>query len=875
MAVKRLLDGLRALFGKERADRELDDEVRDFIETSAREKMKRGMGREAALREARLELGGVENVKEQVRAFGWEAIVGSLWQDLKFGARMIGRNPGFAAVAVIALALGIGADTAMYTIVSGSLTYKMGLDDPARIVVVNAVDRVHGRDFFGASYPDFIDFRSQTKSLAGLAAYRMTPVNLSDSSALPDMYLCVEMSANGFTVAQQKPLAGRDFRASDEEPGAQPVLMLAYHVWRDRYALDPGIVGKTVRVDAVPRVVIGVMPPGRRFPEDTDLWIPLVPTAEIERRDNRSLLLFGKLRDGNSTVQAQAEFATLAHGLAAQYADADKDITADVEPIMVIAGVYMMRPLFYVLFAAVGFVLLIACGDVANMLLARATARKREMSIRVALGATRISLVRQLLVESVLLSAAGGLFGWIIAIGGLRLFDRGLGSIEKPSWLHLALDRQALFYLAAISIGTGIVFGLAPALRLSRTSPYEAIKEDGGGVSSKRGLRTSNVLVGLQMALCIMLLVAAGLLTRSAVKLYDAPIGANTKNVLTMRVTLPAAQYPKPEKWVIFHDEVEKRLAAVPGVESAAVTSNLPLGGWVSFPVEIEGKAEQQTIGGIVVSDNYFQVMQIQPAQGRVFNESDGNTGPPVAIVNKAFAAKFWRGEDALGKRIRIIRNATPGQWLTIAGVVPDVLQNLRDNLRHDPLIYLRFAGEPQQRAYLLARTDMPPETLADEVRRQVQQVDPNLAVFEVRTLAQRMAESRLSVSLLGGICTIFAGIATLLASVGLYGVIAHAVSQRNREIGVRMALGASRGDIAKLVFWQASPPLVAGLAIGIVAALGSARLLRAALVGVTSTDPTAFGGALFILLVAAFLGCAIPARRAMRVDPMMALRHE
>jgi putative ABC transport system permease protein len=878
MRVGKIIDGLKAMFRRREADRELDDEVRGFVEEAAREKMKRGVDRNEALREARLELGGVENVKEQVRAFGWEAMAGNLWQDVKFGARMIAKNPGFAAVAVIALALGIGADTAMYTIVSGAFTWKMGLDDPGRIVLVTSVDQTGKGDFFGASYPDFLDFRSQTRSLAGLAAYRMNPVNLSDSSALPDMYQCVEMSANGFSVVGQRPLLGRDFRASDEQPGAPPVLMIAYHVWRDRYALDPGIVGRVVRVDAVPRVVIGVMPPDRRFPEDTDLWAPLLPTAEIEKRENRSLFLFGELSDGSSLARARAEFTTLSHDLATQYGDTDKDITADVEPILTITGLYLMRPLFYVLFAAVGFVLLIACGDVANMLLARTATRRREMSIRIALGAGRISLVRQLLVESVLLSAAGGLFGWMIAIVGLRLFDSGIGSMQKPTWLHLTQDRQALLYLGAISIATGIVFGLMPALRLSRTSPIEAIKEDGGAISGKRGLRTSNALVGFQMALCVVLLVAAGLLIRSAVKLYDAPIGINTKNILTMRLTLPAAQYPSAQTWVAFHEDLEKRLAAVPGVEAAGMASNLPLGGWISFSVELQskpGNAEQEQIGGIVASNNYFRLMKIHPIRGRVFNESDGRSGPAVVIVNEAFAAEFWPGEDVLGKRIRVTGSASTAQWLTIVGIVPNVLQNRRDSLRHDSLIYVPFVEQPQQEMFLMARTAVPPATLIESFRREVQQEDPNLAVYEVRTLEQRIAEARLTVNMLGAICSVFAGIATLLAAVGLYGVIAHAVSQRHRELGVRMALGASRSDIGKLVLRQASPPLVAGLAIGIVAAIGLAHVLRSVLVGVTSMDPASFGGAVIVLLLAAFLGGAVPARRAMRVDPMVALRHE
>jgi predicted permease len=502
---------------------------------------------------------------------------------------MLIKNPGSTAVAVAALALGIGADTAMYTIVNGSLSWDMGLDNRDQIVVVIETDALHSQEW-DVSYPDFRDFRSQTKSLAGLAAYQFAPVNVSDRSGLPERYYCVQMSANGFSVVGQKPLLGRDFIAEDERPGAPEVLIIAYHVWRDRYAQDPAIIGKTVRVDEIPRVVIGVMPPGRQFPEDTDLWTPLITNAAREKRDNRNLFLFGRLSVGVSPALARTEMSALAGRLARQYPDTNKDITADVLPIMAVTGLYLIRPLFLVLFGAVGFVLLIACADVANMLLARAAERSREISIRMALGAGKIAIVRQLLLESVALSIMGGVFGWLLALGGLRSFDRSVQ--VKPVWLHLSLDRSAFFYLAAVSISTGILFGLAPALRLAKTDVNAALKDGGYGVvGSKFGLRFSNALLALQMALCVMLLAGAGLMIRSAVKLYSAPIGVNTADVLTMRINLPEAKYAKPESWIAFHEDLSKRLKALPGVELVSVASNLPVGGWIPFSLGFEGRS--------------------------------------------------------------------------------------------------------------------------------------------------------------------------------------------------------------------------------------------------------------------------------------------
>ena len=875
----RLRSWLRSVIRRTRMEREMDAELRFHIETFAEDLARTGTPREEALRRARIEFGGVERAKEECRDALALRLVDHVARDVRFGVRLLLKSPGFTAAAVIALALGIGADTAMYSIVNGALSWDLGLDNRDRIMIVNSANTGRSQNW-GTSYPDFRDFRAQTKSFAGLAAYELNPVNLSDHSALPERYYCVQMSANGFSVVQQKPMLGRDFIPEDEKPGAPPVVMLAYHVWRDRYAKDPDILGKTVRVDEVPRVVIGVMPPGRRFPEETDLWIPLVPDSARERRNTRGLMLFGRLSDGVSLASARSEFQALAQGLATQYPDTNKDVTADVRPIMEITGLFYMKPLFFVLFGAVGFVLLIACADVANMLLARAGERSREVSIRVAIGAGRVPIVRQLLLESVVLSVAGGLLGWFVAVGGLRWFDRGMRSVPKPVWLHLTLDRNALIYLAAISIGTGILFGLAPALRLAKTDVNAALKDGGSALSgSTFGLRLSNVLVTFQMALCVVLLAGAGLMIRSAMKLYSTPIGVDTSNVLTMRIHLPEKKYTTPESWKSFHESLSKRLSALPGVESASVASQLPLGSWTTFSFELEGRkndeAQPPETGGLIVGNNYFQTMRVQPQRGRLFTDSDGVAGTPVVLVNESFAEKYWPDEQAIGKRLRVKEEQTFGAWLTVAGVVPDILQNFRHNLQRDPLIYLPFPEQPARQMFLVARTQVPPTTLANAFRREVQRLDENLALDDVRSLEARIAESRLTVSLFGGICTVFAGVATILAAIGLYAVIAHAVSQRTREIGLRMAMGASRGDVARLVFGQGIRPLAPGVVIGLLLALVVTRLLRAALVGVSPSDPLTFVGIVLVLTLAAALGCAVPARRAMKVDPMVALRYE
>ena len=871
----------RSLFRRQGVNDELDDELRYHLERKIEENIANGMTPQDARRSALLDLRGIERTKEEchdVMPLRW---LDHLWRDIRYGLRMQVKNPGFAAVAVTALALGIGADTAMYTIVNGALSWDMSLDNRDEIVAVTSTDSAHDQQW-STSFPDFRDYRSQVKSLAGLAAYRLDPVNVSDHTGLPERYYCVEMSANGFSVVGQKPFLGRDFIPADEKAGAAPVVMLGYHVWRDRYALDPAIVGKSITINEIPRTVIGVMPPGRRFPEETDLWVPLLPNAAREQRDNRELMLFGRLRKSVPLSSVRAEIVSLAGNLAAQYPKTNKNVTAVVMPIMELTGLYLMKPLILALFVAVGFVLLIACADVANMLLARAAERSREISIRVAIGAGKISIFRQLLIESTALSLVGGVLGWPVAVGGLRWFDSGTGTLTtRPVWLHLSLDRSAFFYLAAISIGTGILFGLAPALRLAKSDVNAALKDGGGSglMGSKSSLRLSNVLVAVQMALCVVLLADAGLLVRSAVNVYAAPIGVNTNSVLTMRVNLPKAKYANAVSWIDFHDRLTKRLAALPGVQLSGLASNLPLGGWLTFDFQFEGRmddpAHRPEAGGLVVSNNYFQLMQVQAARGRLFSATDGKSGPPVAIVSQTFAEKFWPNGEALGKRVRVIDDRSQGPWLTVVGVVPDILQNFRDYLKHDPLIYIPFLEIPQRQIFLVARTAVPPANLADTFRREVQELDANLPVYEVRTLENRIAENRLSVSLFGAMCSVFASIATALAAIGLYAVIAHAVNRRTQEIGLRIALGATRRDVFRLVAAQCVRPLLPGVTVGVLLALAATRVLRTALRGVSPSDPVTFAGTLAVLLLAALLGCAVPARRAARVDPMVALRHE
>ena len=605
------------------------------------------------------------------------------------------------------------------------------------------------------------------------------------------------------------------------------------------------------------------MPQGVQFPEDAALWLPL--TLEDLRR---GVLLFGRLADGVKLSAARAELDGLARGFTSGRPDGSTGPVVDVQSVLEIYGVYHARPMLYAMLVAVGFVLLIACADVANLLLARAAVRSREISIRIAIGAGRARVIRQLLVESLVLSALGGFFGWLVALAGLRWFDAATTRFSRPAWVDFSMHPRVLIFLAAITLGTGILFGLAPALRLAKVDVHDAVKDGGrGATGGARGRFISNALVAFEMTLCVILLTGAGLLIRSSIKTYSAPLGVDPANVLTAHISLPDAKYPLPADQVSFHELLKARLESLPGVEAAAVASNLPARGFLNLTFET-GNIGNISTGALIVSPDYFRVMQVLPRRGRFFADRETT----AVLVNENFAAQYWRGEDPLGKRIRVQGSEA---WLTVVGLAPNVQQNFRDPLAPTPLIYLPFAAAPQRLTFVTIRTRVPPGTLVAAVRREVQSLDGDLPLYDIATLEDRIAQARLEVGAFGALFTIFGVIALVLASVGLYGVIAHSVSQRIPEIGIRMAMGGGAGAIFRLVFLQGLRPLVWGLGLGLPAAFLLSRVLRGTLVGVSPGDPATFTGVVLVLAAAGALGCAIPARRAVRVDPLIALRSE
>ena len=806
----------------------------------------------------------------------------NLSQDLRFGSRMLAKTPGFSAVIVMVLALGIGANTTVFTLVNAVLFRDLPFRDGHRIMFVSSNNLPKGRQQIGVSYPDFRDWRAQTKRFQALGAFSGMNANLSDGKALPERYQGNRLSANAFSLIGQAPILGRDFATQDDKPGAQAVVILGYTIWKNRYGSDPNVLGRSVRINEVPATVIGVMPEGFKFPLGADLWMPLVPEKDLEKRESRGINVFGRLADGATIADARVEMDLIAKRLQKEYPKSNEGVGIFVQTFNEQFNGGQIRVIFLALLGAVGFVLLIACANVANLLLARSLARSKEVSIRLALGASRWRIVRQLLVEAVLLGFAGGALGLGLAVFGVRAFDLAVANVGKPYWIQFTMDFRVFAYVAGICLFTGLLFGMAPAWQATRVDVNERLKEGtrgGGGGARSRWLIGS--LVVTELALAVVLLTGAGLMIRSFLQLYGMQIVASPEKVLTMRLNLADVKYPTADSRYQFYDHLMSRLGAVPGVQSAALTSNPPLNGAMGWEFELDGQppaadGKRPTVDGLAVTPEYFRTLGINLLRGRPFEHADGSTGKSAVIVSERFVSKYWPKEEPIGKRIKLVRPGQQDPWMTVIGVAQIVRQTDPTRADIDPLIYVPYRQEPLRFASVLIRAaSVDATSLSSAARKEIQAIDQDLPVFGVETLWDLFARQRWPFRVFGTLFTIFAGIALLLASVGIYAVIAYSVGQRTQEIGVRMALGANGGRILGLVLGTGMKQLAVGLAIGFAGAFGITRVLKSLLVGITPTDPITFGVVGLLLLTLAGIACWIPARRALRVDPLIALRYE
>ncbi|HKY03324.1 MAG TPA: ABC transporter permease [Blastocatellia bacterium] len=816
----------------------------------------------------------------------------TLLQDFRYGMRMLLKKPGFTAVAIIALALGIGASTSIFSVINTVLLKPLPYEDPQQVVMVwqtsKQAAKVLGTARLPATYADFYDWRDQNSlfdSMAALDSWLVNltgmdePLKLNGARATPDL----------FSLLRVKPLIGRTFLPEEENPGAERVVVLSHGLWQQRFGADTGVVGRSITLNDASFTVVGVLPEDFRFTEGSnlprvfkfaarvDIWTPLVQTeARVKNRGNHNLAVVGRLKAGVTPEQAQAEMQTIARRIAEGYGGKPDESGTEVVSLREqIAG--DIRPALLVLMGAVIFVLLIACANVAGLLLVRASARYKELALRTALGASRARLIRQLLTESVMLALVGGGAGALLALWGTDL----LISLSPDTISHVApqgVDLRVLAFTLAVSVATGVVFGLVPALASSKPNISETLKEGGRGATDSRG-RARNALVVAEIALALVLLVGAGLLIKSFAQLMRVDPGFNPDRVALMDVALPYARYGENPKRAEFFRQAVERIRSLPGVESVGINYSAPLSGADASNVfAIEGQppladGEWQSANLGTISPDYFRTLEIPLVRGREFTDQDSLDSQPVAIVDETMVRRYFGGDDPVGKRVRVGGR----DWLTVVGVVGSVKsESLEGESR--PYIYVPYAQRPSfwpsTTIAMRSRTNDTTGLIA-AAKREINAIDKDQPVSNITTLAElyrkAAAPKRFSMALL----SLFAGVALVLAGVGLYGVMAYSVSQRTHEIGIRMALGAQKSHVFNLVVRQAVSVALVGVSAGLVAALLLTRLMSSLLFGVSATDPVVYGAISLLLVAVVLLASYIPARRAMKVDPMTALRYE
>lgn len=898
MAIFRVLrDRLRALTGRARVEREIDSELRDHEDRLAERLEREGLAPEAARREAHRRLGDAVRLREAAYDVRGGGFVESLMHDVRYGWRTLRRNPGFTLAALLTLALGIGANSAIFSVASGVLLRPLPYPDPNRLAMVwmtnsriNLIEDWH-------SFPNYWDYRSQNSTFDDLAVFNGTSRTVTDEGD-PDRLIGAHSSAHLFDILGVRPIRGRVYIEAEDRPGANRVVVLSHGLWQRRFGGRDDAIGKRIQLSGVSTEIIGVMPDGFAFPtRETEFWIPTAPSdGNRQNRGSLWLQVIGRVKTGVTVAQAQADLERVNAGILERF------------PQQKGYGIYVrnyrdqivgdVRPAILVLVGAVGFVLLIACTNVANLLLSRSATRERELALRAAIGAGRGRLVRQLLTESVLLGAIGGAAGLGLAWIGLHAI---LGSAppDLPRLDAIALDGRVLAFTVVLSLVTGLLFGLVPALQLARANPGETLKDAARG-SSGLGRSLRRGLVALEMALAVVLLVGAGLMLRSFDRLQRVDLGFRADHLFTARVGLWGQRYQPAQARVDFFAQLMDRLAAQPGVAGAAGVGTVFLSETPnSTNFSIEGRGDfppEQAVEVPVdsVTPDYFRVMNIPLRRGRLFDSRDRRDFPPpapppipgspagppvpppdfnaVVIINETMAKMFWKDEDPLGKRIKYGQQNSQGPWMTIVGVVADTRRTGYDAVVR-PETYLPHAQSPDSGLTLVIRTQNDPAAFLPSLRSVVRGIDPGIAVQGGRAieaeLVEMTAQRRLNTMLL----TVFGVCAALLAAIGIYGVIAYSVQQRTRELSVRMALGASARGILGLVLREGLSTSLLGLAIGLAAAFALSRSMASMLYDVPPGDPVTFATIAGIAALVALLANLVPALRAIRVDPVQALR--
>ena len=815
-------------------------------------------------------------------------------REIRFAFRRLARSPGFVVIAVVTLALAIGASSAVLSLVNALLIRPLPYRAPQQLVLLLQHFKSQNLERIPVSPPEFLDYESRAQNFEKIGAFGYVDFNLA-SGDKPERIAGARVTANVFPLLGVTPIKGRFFEPAECQLGRDDVIIISERLWQRKFNRDPQILGTKLLLDGKGFTVIGIMPAGFDFPLQlfnlgaggqfggrADIWQPLAFTdKEINIRYNRSYFIVGRLKPGILLAHAQAEIEMINRQMRSEHKDNYSDgdsFGGDVYPLQELA-VTGMRPTLLILLGAVALVLLIACANLTTMLLARAAAHEREMAIRVALGAGPLRVLRQVLTESVMLALLGGIAGVLLAVWGVDLL-KSIGAQTVPRLREVNLDLRVLISTFAISVGTGILFGLVPGLASAKPELTESLKEGGrGSTAGKSRNRLRSALVIAEVALALVLLTSAGLLMKSFVRLQNVNPGFDPHHVLTAEVSLPKLQYPDDKAIVRFSDEAQRRIATLPGIQAVGVTTVLPLAGSngdSSFAIEgrtNDRKAPSPDEEKREVSPDYFRAIGTPLIKGRFFTLADNADAPLVIIVNQTFAKKFWPNEDAVGKRIVMGGMSSDPKWITIVGIVGDIRHAGLD-IEPKPEMYVPFAQDPYKSMIFAVRGAEDPTTLASAIRTQIQSIDPGLPLANIRTfyavIAESVAPRRLSVVLLG----VFAAVAVLLASVGIYGLMSFLVVQRTHEIGVRMALGAQRADVMRLVIGRALKLIAIGTAVGLMMALFSTRALQALLYRVSAIDLPTFFFVTFVLALVALAASYLPAQRATRADPMVALSH-
>ena len=801
-------------------------------------------------------------------------------QDLRFGARTLRRSPGFTCVAALTLALGIGANTAIFSVANAFLVHPLPFSNLPRLTAVVVPEKAP------VAAADFFDWQSRNHSFQSLSAYRSSNVNLTGGSAAPERVYAAQVSANFFTALEASPALGRTFASDEDQPGRAASVILSHGLWSRRYGNDPQIVGRVVNLDGKPATVAGVMPAGFEFPVPTDLWIPLQLTAEQRAdRSRRNLHAFGLLAPGVSVQQAQAELSTLAKQLEQSYPTTNKERLVRVMPLAEFVEGSILRPVIVLLLCAVGVVLLIACTNIANLQVARATGRDREIAVRTALGANRWRIARLVLAENVLLAALGGalslLFASFCISGLLSAIPSDIGRLI-PGFYNIQLDSRALAFTFVAAILSGLLAGLGPAIARRGADLNETLKEGGRSTTSGRSRhRVRSVFVVAQISTALVMLVIAALFVGGLRTLMHSEDPYDPSRVLVLSVSLPDARYGDAAARNRFYRETLDRFSAMPGVQSAAAFSAIPLSNngvdWEIYQVEGKPSPDVEHSRGAVMQDislNYFPLMHIPVEQGRGFTEQDQNSSLQVAIVSQRLADRVWPGESAIGKRVRMGAPDSASAWLTIVGVSSNVLYDWTNRLP-EAVIYRPVTQAAPTTSLFALRVNGIPSAFEQSARTQLGEIDPLLPAYDVMSLEQAVHESLSGNSEISGMMTMLGALALVIAIVGVYGVVAYAVAERLHEFGVRMALGAERRDIFLLVMRRGAALAAGGLAVGIIAGYALSKITGNFIFGAGQNDLGVFAAVSALLVVVTLVACYVPAARATRVDPISALRYE